>query len=469
MIYLNQDDPIYDYELRSMILAFFPQEKISAQSGTALFELTVSYMKDSVTARIGNDERTVFCDTFTKTRAKNPIKRLVYGLLKDYSGKELPWGTLTGIRPTKIAMELLNAKESIEEIQEEYQETYCASEQKAKLCTEVAIKEQQLLSSISFKDTYSLYIGIPFCRSRCLYCSFTSFSISQYESQVDEYLDALFKEMDHIVLAEQHKQLVDIYIGGGTPTSLNERQLERLLKKVGTSFSLDTLIEYTVEAGRPDTITKEKLQIMRANGVTRISINPQTMKDDTLKLVGRNHTVQETIDSYYEARSVGFDNINMDIIVGLPGETIDDVHHTMEAILQLSPESLTVHSLAIKRAANLNTQYDTYKKLVKGSTNEMLTLVHDYATKLGMEPYYLYRQKNIPGNLENIGYAIPGKESIYNILIMEEKHNIIGIGAGSSSKYIDFEKETIDRVENVKDVNHYINRIDEMILRKVNR
>lgn len=469
MIYLNQDNPIYDYELRSMILAFFPQEKISDQKGEALFEITVSYTERSATVRIGNEERTVHCDVFTKSKAKNPIKRLIYSLLKDYTGRELPWGTLTGIRPTKIALELLEANESSQNIALEYQKTYCTSAQKARLCTIVAAKEQRLLSSISMKDTYSLYIGIPFCKSRCLYCSFTSFSVDQYEDHVDAYLDALFKEMDYIVLAEQHKQLVDIYIGGGTPTSLNEQQLERLLKKVSSSFSLDNLIEYTVEAGRPDTITKEKLQIMLANGVTRISINPQTMNDNTLKLVGRNHSVKQTIDAYYTARAVGFDNINMDIIVGLPGESIKDLHHTLKTILQLAPESLTAHSLAIKRAANLNAQYDTYKKLVKGSTNEMLMLVQDYAAKLNMEPYYLYRQKNIPGNLENIGYSIPGKESIYNILIMEEKHNIIGIGAGSSSKYIDFEMEKIYRVENVKDVSHYINRIDEMILRKENR
>jgi len=366
-------------------------------------------------------------------------------------------------------MELLESGGSIEDIQRYYQDTYCVSEQKAMLSAKVAAKERQILGQIPLKDTFSLYIGIPFCKSRCLYCSFTSFSIVQYEAQVDAYLDALFQELDFVAKAESEKRLVDIYIGGGTPTSLNEQQLERLLQRVGAVFSLDDILEYTVEAGRPDTITKDKLRIMYENGVTRISINPQTMSNDTLKLIGRNHTVEETIKSYYEAREIGFENINMDIIVGLPGETLSHVHHTLEGIFSLAPDSLTVHSLAIKRAANLNTQYENYKELVKGSTNEMLTLVYDYAMRLNMIPYYLYRQKNIPGNLENIGYAVPGKESIYNILIMEEKHNIIGIGAGSSSKYIDFLQGKIHRVENVKDVNHYIKRIDEMIQRKGNR
>lgn len=226
--------------------------------------------------------------------------------------------------------------------------------------------------------------------------------------------------------------------------------------------------EFTVEAGRPDSITREKLEVIKAHPVTRISINPQTMNDETLKLIGRAHTTQETIEAFQMAREIGFDNINMDIITGLPGEDISHVRKTLEQIKLLKPESLTVHSLAIKRAAILNREMEQYRSQVKGSTNEMLLLVDQVAEEMGMNPYYLYRQKNIPGNLENIGYAKEGLESLYNILIMEEKQDIIAMGAGASTKCVYPEENRIERGENVKNIDHYIERIDEMIERKKN-
>jgi oxygen-independent coproporphyrinogen-3 oxidase len=263
------------------------------------------------------------------------------------------------------------------------------------------------------------------------------------------------------------KKLISIYFGGGTPTSIEADQLRRLLIKVRESFCLDYLKEFTVEAGRPDSITREKLEVLLECGVTRVSINPQTMNQDTLKLIGRAHTVEQTIEAFHMAREVGHKNINMDIIVGLPGEDIDHVKYTLDQIYQLKPDSLTVHSLALKRAANLNIQMEKYRSMIKGATNEMLELVDSYAEKLGLAPYYLYRQKNIPGNLENIGYAKPGLECLYNILIMEEKQDIIALGAGASSKFVFRDRlPKIQRSENVKNVDQYITRVEEMIARK---
>lgn len=279
------------------------------------------------------------------------------------------------------------------------------------------------------------------------------------------YLDALYKELAFVAKHHRDKKLTTIYIGGGTPTALDEECLLKLMNMIHELFPVEESEEFTVESGRPDSITKEKFRILKEAGVTRISINPQTMHQETLDLIGRAHTVEHTKEAFLLARKCGFDNINMDIITGLPGESLSYVHETLDEIFKLRPESLTVHSLAIKRAAHLNIEMEKYQGMVKGSTNEMLRLVDEYASNMGMEAYYMYRQKNIPGNLENIGYCVPDKECLYNILIMEEKQDIISCGAGASSKYV-FEQGRIERTENVKNLDHYINRIDEMIDRK---
>ena len=312
---------------------------------------------------------------------------------------------------------------------------------------------------------YSLYIGIPFCPTTCLYCSFTSFPVARFGDRMDAYLDALYKELAFVAEHHRDKKLTTIYIGGGTPTALNEKALSRLMYMIHELFPVEETEEFTVESGRPDSITREKFCILKEAGVTRISINPQTMHQETLDLIGRAHTVVQTKEAFLLARECGFDNINMDMITGLPGEDISHVRATLDEIFALRPESLTVHSLAIKRAAHLNMEMEKYQNMVKGSTNEMLRLVDEYASNMGMEAYYMYRQKNIPGNLENIGYCVSGKECLYNILIMEEKQDIISCGAGASSKYV-FADNRIERTENVKNLDHYINRIDEMIDRK---
>ena len=262
-----------------------------------------------------------------------------------------------------------------------------------------------------------------------------------------------------------HKRLDSVYIGGGTPTTLNPEELRHLILFIREKFDCSAVKEFCVEAGRPDSITREKLHALKECGIERISINPQTMNEETLKVIGRQHTVQDIIQAYELAKEIGFQTINMDIILGLPGEGMAQLEHTMEEIQKLNPENLTVHSLALKRAARLNIQKQSYIEEINVAPENMMKRTAEYAEKMGLEPYYLYRQKNMGGNLENIGYAKPGHIGLYNILIMEEKQTIVAAGAGAMSKYV-FPDGSITRVENVKDVTNYIERIDEMIARK---
>lgn len=289
---------------------------------------------------------------------------------------------------------------------------------------------------------------------------------------MDDYLDALIKEMTFVARAMKGRRLDTVYFGGGTPTTLGAAQLDRLITALKELFDIDGCHEFTVEAGRPDSITRDKLNVLKAHNVGRISINPQTMNQQTLDLIGRKHTVEQIKNVYSMAREEGFNNINMDIILGLVGEDVDEVAHTLSEIEAMKPESLTVHSLAIKRAAALNIWRDKYKQLSTKNTDEIIRMTEDTAKRLSMEPYYMYRQKNMAGNFENVGYSVVGLECIYNILIMEEKQTIIACGAGASSKVVfhneadDNHSVRIERIENVKDVRNYIQRIDEMIDRK---
>lgn len=308
--------------------------------------------------------------------------------------------------------------------------------------------------------------GIPFCPTRCLYCSFTSYPIDIYKTKVDGYVEALIKELKFLGEKAQGKRLDSIYIGGGTPTSLTAEQLDKIMAAVSETFDLSNILEYTVEAGRPDTITAEKLKVIKKNGASRISVNPQTMNDETLRLIGRKHTVDDIKRVFYEARSIGHDNINMDLILGLPGEGEAEVKNTMEEIKKLSPESLTVHTLAVKRASRLKEtlgEYDLAKAMLM---ENILGLSAKGAAEMGLAPYYMYRQKNMLGSFENVGYAKKGFESIYNVVIMEETQSIYAAGAGASTKLYDPETDRIERIFNVKNVDEYIGRIDEMIDRK---
>ena len=414
-----------------------------------------------------------FCETegLDRKEKKNVLKQELYKMVSTGLDRELPWGTLSGIRPTKIAMKLLDEGATDDEVFRYMKDVYLASDEKAQLSVDIAKREKALLDKVDYDNGYSLYIGIPFCPSTCAYCSFTSYPLGVWRKSVDRYLDALEKEIDYTAQKFYHKKLNSIYIGGGTPTTLEPYQLDRLIRKIRCSFDLKDCLEFTVEAGRPDSITREKLMALKKNGISRISVNPQTMKQETLDIIGRHHTVEDTIESFKLARELGFDNINMDLIMGLPEESIDDVKHTMEVIKELNPDNVTIHSLAIKRAARLTIFKDRYQDMQMVNTQEHMSVCEKYCKEIGLEPYYLYRQKGMAGNMENVGYAKAGKAGVYNILIMEEKQTIVACGAGASTKRVWAEPNPdgthrIERCENVKDVGQYIDRIDEMIERK---
>ena len=472
---LNKRD--FEYDIYSLVRAFYPGSEciVSAEEvpDGADLEISVFYEVNSILIRMpsgdgtGTDCRSVSTQACGEDRRqiKIVLKKLLYEMLRDRTGQELPWGDLTGIRPTKIPMAMLEQGMSNAQIARYMRETYYVSPAKGALAISIANREKHLLDAIDCKNGYSLYVGIPFCPSICLYCSFSSSPIGLWKTKVDDYLDALCKEIDACADTFPQKKLQTVYIGGGTPTTLESGQLDRLLTKIEERFDFSHLLEYTVEAGRPDSITREKLQVIKDHGIGRISINPQTMNQETLDVIGRKHTVEQIKESFALAREMGFDNINMDLIIGLPGEGIGQVRHTMEEIGRLDPDSVTVHSLALKRAARLNLMKDQYQDISFQSSAEIMDLTMRSCESRGLYPYYLYRQKNMAGNFENVGYASETKECLYNILIMEEVQSILALGAGASTKIV-YAADRIERVENVKDIKNYIERIDEMIDRK---
>ncbi len=395
---------------------------------------------------------------------KRNIKLSLYFAIKKVIDIKTPWGILTGIRPAKRAVDMYNEGFKKEEIERALKEKYLVSDERIKLTMSVAEAERKILANNNDKKI-SLYIGIPFCPTRCLYCSFTSYPIDKYLKKVDEYIECLKKEMAFLSERFKDYEFESIYIGGGTPTALNEKQLETVLEYIKRYFKKP--VEFSVEAGRPDTITSLKLKILKNYDVNRISINPQTMNEKTLKLIGRQHSVEDFIRAFYEARKQGHNHINTDLIWGLPGETALDAEETMKKIAQLKPESITAHTLAVKRASRLKEQLGSYKLAQYEEMEKMLAVCSQYTKDLGMHPYYMYRQKNMSGNFENVGYCLDGCEGIYNVQIMEEKQTVIAAGAGASTKIYQRKGNNVERVFNVKSVDDYIARIDEMIQRKV--
>lgn len=407
------------------------------------------------------------CETagLSLVEKKRMIKGSIYQALRNLTGYRPPWGFLTGIRPAKKVNEYCKAGHDEKEALQYLIEKYDVQQEKAKLAVEVAKAEQKILSKQD-RHKISIYIGIPFCPTRCLYCSFPSYPLAQYQHRVEDYLKALCLEIKYLGKIAKRYEIETIYIGGGTPTSFQEKQIEKLLCVIQDNFSMQHLKEYTMEAGRPDTITEEKLKIMKKYGIDRISINPQTMNQRTLDLVGRKHTVEEIRSVFYLARAIGYQNINMDLILGLPGETSMDVENTMAEIKKLSPESITVHTLAVKRASRLKETLEQYEMTKALEMEKMLAISYQAMKKQKLSPYYMYRQKNMVGSFENVGYCKKGFESIYNIQIMEETQTILAAGAGATTKIVDFDTNRIDRIFNVKSVEDYITRIQEMMERK---
>lgn len=467
---LNREN--YEYDIQALLKSFYPEQPLriitpaSREQEIREGEQEWSIRIEEPTACMLLAGREISWRHEEEEGAfKDCFKRFFYRTLAELTGRELPWGNLTGIRPTKLAYTMLEEGKTDGEIARWLRQTHYVSREKCELSIEIARRERQLLSKIHYQGGYSLYIGIPFCPSTCLYCSFTSYPIAAYREKVERYIDCVIREMEYVAQAYRGKILDTVYIGGGTPTTLEPEQLDRLLDGLKSLFDFSTVQEFTVEAGRADSITADKLEVLRRHGVSRISVNPQTMKQETLDIIGRKATVEQVAEAYGLAREAGFDNINMDLILGLPGEDEADVRRTVDRVVDLAPDSLTVHSLAIKRASRLNQWIQEHGIETLRNTDETMEIAAAGAKALDMHPYYLYRQKNMSGNFENVGYAREGKYGLYNILIMEEQQTIVALGAGSITKRV-YPDGRIERCENVKEVALYLEKIDEMIERK---
>ncbi|MCM1089884.1 MAG: coproporphyrinogen dehydrogenase HemZ [Butyrivibrio sp.] len=489
MLIIELNRANYEYDVNSLVRAFYPGENVTIltpestvqrrrqteesaqrciQADERILRMSVELSEGGARVELGGQLFTWDHGRVADYPYKQEFKRFLYGSLRQFTRKALPWGSLTGIRPTKLAFGMLEQGCTEQEILDTFTGTYDVSGEKARLGLDIARREREILRTVEHEgdsEGYSLYVGIPFCPTTCLYCSFTSFPIAGYKKLVDAYIDCLIREMEAVSSLMSGRALDSVYIGGGTPTTLEPEQLVRLIKALKRYFDFGTVKEFTVEAGRADSITREKLEALYGERVSRISVNPQTMNQRTLDIIGRRATVEQVEAAYRLAREVGFDNINMDLILGLPGETEDDVRRTIDQVTALAPDSLTVHSLAIKRASHMSQWIQENGVETLRNTDETMRIAAEGARRLGMEPYYLYRQKNMSGNFENVGYAKPGKYGLYNILIMEEVQSIVALGAGSITKRV-YTDGRIERCENVKEVAQYIGRIEEMIERK---
>lgn len=462
-IYLN--DLKYRYDIYHIVNIFYTAEKlVFAEEIDSSLKIEINL--HSITIDGNLNEFSITSDLTVKEQ----IKKAVFKYLAKKTETFQPWGTLIGIRPSKIALELINEGKSYDEIITYFYDHFYASRQKAELCIEIAEFEKKLVNDETKK--ISVYIGMPFCPTRCIYCSFTSNPIAKCRKIVEPYITELKKELTAVAkyIKKSNLKLQCVYFGGGTPTSINDSQFESLMDFIYKTLVVGNDIEeFTVECGRPDSITLSKLKAMKKNKVGRISINPQTMNDGTLRLIGRTHSVSDVIETFNLARSLGFDDINMDIIIGLPGESSLQIQNTCSEIAKLKPDSITAHGLSIKRGSQMHEEMLKNKLFKIAEQEELIDMYGQTASlakELNMHPYYMYRQKNMVANMENVGYCKDHKEGIYNIQMIEETQSIAACGAGGVSKIVFFEENRIERQFNVKDVREYINRADEMIEKK---
>lgn len=483
-VFLKGHDFIY--EVFELLRIFFVNEEIkfieekalvidqSLLIESILYKNNTSYVVETnikkgnkllSTSIINEAEKIGLKDFSEKKKLKIAVKMSIYEAVTKVVEVKAPWGILTGVRPTKVVHELIDKGFNDESILEMLLNNYKMFKEKAKLIIDIAKVQRKYIYPVS-NTNFSLYVSIPFCPTRCIYCSFPSNSLDKTKDYVDEYVDKLIYEIDKIGELTKDMKINTVYIGGGTPTSISISYLEMIINKIYDVFGNDNIAEFTVEAGRPDTISRDVLTKLKRLGVDRISINPQTMNENTLKLIGRKHSSTEILKAYSLAREIGFSNINMDLIVGLPNEGVEEIVNTMEHIAKLKPDNLTVHTMAIKRASKLNESLDDFSLTQQKEIEKMIDITKRFAHEMGMYPYYLYRQKQILGNMENVGYTVPGKECLYNILIMEEKQTILAVGAGGVSKIFFPEENRIERVPNVKNLYEYLKRVDEMVNRK---
>ncbi|GAB6932341.1 coproporphyrinogen III oxidase [Calditerricola satsumensis] len=403
--------------------------------------------------------------------AKKAAAYVFLDVLEQATGVRQPWGVLTGVRPTKLYHQFVQAGHTPEEIAAILESEYRLTPEKVDLLARIVARQRTVLPDLYELDgEVSLYIGIPFCPTKCAYCTFPAYDIRGQQGSVDDFLRALLDEIAQVGawLRERNLPVTSIYVGGGTPTSLTAEQLDTLLDALRAHVPhVDRVREWTVEAGRPDTITPEKIAVLKKHGVGRISVNPQSFTQATLEAIGRHHTVGETIEAFHLARRMGVDNINMDLIIGLPGEGTGHLRHSLDMVGRLQPDSLTIHTLAFKRASAMTQNREAYRVASREEIHRMMALAASWTAAHGYHPYYLYRQKNILGNLENVGYAKDGKESVYNIIIMEERHTIIGLGCGAVSKIILPGTDRVIRFANPKEPKAYIAHSRDTLAKKL--
>ena len=469
MIRLDTNLPAFFNELCEVIRLFYGVVDISAEEGDAL--ITHRHAEENGLWRetlVMGEKRTEYEAPARgeglerKRLLKRAVKTACFLLMREIFGFQPPWGSLTGIRPTRILYELLGEGLTAGEARETLCGRFFVSEEKASLLEDIVAMQRGLIDVGN--DEFDLYIGIPFCVTRCAYCSFSSGELRNGRL-VEPYLQALKSEMAACarVMDEMGLRVRAAYMGGGTPTSLSADQLRALIEEAQALFP--GAREWTVEAGRPDTIDRAKLKALKEAHVGRISVNPQTFSDETLRLIGRAHTAGQTIEAYNLARDMGFDDINMDLISALPGEDEADFLRSLETTIDLKPESVTVHTLAIKHSSKLHEQ--GYTQVDASVAARMVSRARTRLQAAGYAPYYLYRQKYMAGNLENVGYCMPGKQCLYNIDNMEETTRILAFGAGAITKWLFPRERRIERAPNVKNIEQYIARVDEMAQRKI--
>lgn len=484
-LYVNQQFP-QDWIRLFTHLAnlFFEQSKIVSEivdKDTINIRFTENLESPSVYAELrwqGKQYEAKFSEEIAATEEREMIRQrkrmyshALLEVLEQATGMEQEWGILTGIRPTKLYHMYRQEGFSVDEAKQLLQQRHRVSLRKSELIAQIAdIQLHALPDLYTLKQEVSIYIGIPFCPTKCAYCTFPAYAIHRKNGRVESFLDGLHEEMRAIGnwLKEHDIRITTIYFGGGTPTSIEAEEMDALYQTMVDSFPyMEHVREVTVEAGRPDTITIPKLEVLKKWGIDRISVNPQSYTDETLKAIGRHHSVQETIDKYWLSREQGMRNINMDLIIGLPNEGLAEFEHSLAETEKMQPESLTIHTLSFKRASEMTRNKDKYQVADRNTVGLMMTRGEQWAKKNGYIPYYLYRQKNILGNLENVGYAKPGEESLYNILIMEEAQTIIGLGCGASSKFMNPSTGKLTQFHNPKEPAAYILGFEDSIDRKI--
>lgn len=460
------------FELENLTRLYFPNEKINVFREFEAVEKPYVCAEVNeiikVKVSISDFEKELTAQRVPSDRNETELRtvQLLYNLLKEFSGVSQPWGLLTGVRPVKL-LRRLAAENGTEAAENMFKNSFYVSGEKLSLAAETERNEAKILE-LSKPESFSLYVGIPFCPSRCSYCSFVMSSIERAKKLIEPYTELLCEELKATaeIASSLNLRLESVYFGGGTPTTLNANQLDAVLKTVRDSFDLSACREFTVEAGRPDTIDRERLCSLKENNVGRISINPQTLNPETLRNIGRKHTVDDFYRAFELARQCGFNNINTDLIAGLPGDSAQSFMHSLDEILRLEAESITVHTLCVKRAARLTTEGVTLDKNGAEAARQMLNYAQSRLSENKYLPYYLYRQTRMVGNLENVGWAKSGCESYYNVYVMDETHTILGCGSGAVTKLKNYKNDNLERIFNFKYPYEYIDRFKELIKRK---